>query len=257
MARKIVIASGKGGVGKTTVTANLGRSLASRSLRVALLDFDMGLNNLDVTLHVDQRVIFDLVDVVEGKCRVSQALIQDNTEPTLYIMPSCHQAKRIISVDAVKKLIAKMEDSYDYILIDCPAGIDIGFRRAVGCADECIVVATPHISSVRDASKALEYIDTLGLYGVSVVVNRVRGDLVSSGEVLSSTEIFSLLGHRALGVVPENDIININGTVESNPKDPFDMLADNLHNGNNNMYDCTSRYRGILGKFRSSIRRRV
>lgn len=257
MARKIVIASGKGGVGKTTVTANLGRSLASRSLRVALLDFDMGLNNLDVTLHVDQRVIFDLVDVVEGKCRVSQALIQDSIEPTLYIMPSCHQAKRIISVDAVKKLIGKMEDSYDYILIDCPAGIDIGFRRAVGCADECIVVATPHMSSVRDACKALEFIDTLGLYGVGIVVNRVRGDLVSRGEVLSCAEIFSLLGHRALGIIPENDQININGITELSTRDPFDMLADNVHNGSNNMYDCTQRYRGIVGRLRSSIRRRI
>ncbi len=257
MARKIVIASGKGGVGKTTITANLGRSLASMSLRVALLDFDMGLNNLDVTLHVDQRVIFDLVDVVEGKCRVSQALIQDNVEPTLYIMPSCHQAKRIISVDAVKKLLAKMEDSYDYILIDCPAGIDIGFRRAVGCADECIVVVTSHVSSVRDASKALEYIDTLGLYAVSIVVNRVRGDLVASGEVLSCAEIFSLLGHGALGVVPDSDMINVHGTAQGNISEPFDMLADNLHNGNSNMYNCTARYTGILGRLRSSIRRRV
>ncbi len=257
MARKIVIASGKGGVGKTTITANLGRSLASRSLRVALLDFDMGLNNLDVTLGVEQRVIFDLVDAVEGKCRVSQALIQDNIEPTLFIMPSCHQAKRIISVDAVKKLISKMEDSYDYILIDCPAGIDIGFRRAVGCADECIMVVTPHISSVRDSAKALDYIDTLGLFDVGIIVNRVRGDLVACGEVLSCTEVFSLLGHRSLGVVPENDDINIHGAVVLASNDPFDIIADNLHNGNNNMYDYTARYRGVMGRLRSKLRRRV
>ena len=142
MARKIVITSGKGGVGKTTVCANLGIALAKLSKRVMLLDLDIGLNNLDVALGIESKVVYDFVDVVEGKCRPMQALVQDETEPTLYTMPTCHLAKRQISVDATKKVISRLSDMFDYILIDCPAGIDGGFRRASACADEAIVVTT-------------------------------------------------------------------------------------------------------------------
>ena len=145
MARKIVITSGKGGVGKTTVCANLGIALAKMSKRVMLLDLDIGLNNLDVALGIESKVVYDFVDVVEGKCRPMQALVQDETEPTLYTMPTCHLAKRQISVDATKKVISRLSDMFDYILIDCPAGIDGGFRRASACADEAIVVTTPHL----------------------------------------------------------------------------------------------------------------
>ena len=144
MARKIVITSGKGGAGKTTVCCNLGIALARRSLRVLLVDLDMGLNNLDVTMQMETKVVYDLVDVVENRCRPQQALIQDDTEPTLYVMPSCHNPKRQVGVDAIKKVLGRLNDTFDYILIDCPAGIDVGFRRAVGCADEAIVVVTPH-----------------------------------------------------------------------------------------------------------------
>lgn len=254
MARKIVITSGKGGVGKTTVTANLGISLARRGLRVALLDFDIGLNNLDVAMHIDQQVVFDLVDVVEGRCRITQALIQDINEPSLYIMPSCHQAKRIISVDAVKKLISKMEDSYDYILIDSPAGIETSFRRAVCCANEAIVIVTPHLSAIRDADKALQYMRTLDLLSLSVVVNRVRGDLVARGEMLDAFEVFSLLGATPLGVLPDDDDINCYSTTTSN-KQAFNILASNLHNGTQVMFDCVSPYKGLFGKMRARAKR--
>ncbi|MCM1043740.1 MAG: septum site-determining protein MinD [Corallococcus sp.] len=257
MARKIVVTSGKGGVGKTTVTANLGIALAAKSLRVALLDFDMGLNNLDVAMGVDSKVVFDLVDVVEGRCRLRQALIADDNYPSLYIMPSCHQAKRIISVDAVKKLISKMEDSFDYVLIDCPAGMESGFRRAVNCADEAIVVVTPHLSSVRDASKVTEYLSAGSLLAVNVVVNRVRGDLVARGEMLDAFEIFSLLGQKALGVLPDDDGINCSSLSNSANSEPYRILAENLHQGQRVMYDCSAKYRGFFGRIRGSIKRKV
>ena len=256
MARKIVITSGKGGVGKTTLCANLGIALAQKSLRVALLDFDMGLNNLDVAMNIDRRVVFDFIDVVEGRCRVRQALIQDINEPTLYIMPSCHQAKRIVTVDMAKKVIARMEEGFDYILIDCPAGIDSGFRRAISCAEEAIVVVTPHLSSVRGADKVVACLVNAGFTQIYTVVNRLRGDLVMSGEMLTPTEIFSLIGQTALGIIPDDDSINCLTTAEGGRR-AYRILADNLHLGTAKMYDCLSRYKGLLGRMRRSIKRKV
>ena len=253
MARKIVVTSGKGGVGKTTVCANLGIALARKSLRVLLMDLDIGLNNLDVVMHVEDKVVFDFVDVVECRCRPSQALIQDENEPTLYVMPSCHLAKRQINADAVKKVVDRLNDNFDYILIDCPAGIDGGFRRAIACADEAIVVVTPHLSSVRDADKT---ICALADFQVNVIVNRVRGDLVASGEMLSAFEIFSILGHTPLGVIPENDDVNCNLRMQQNLR-AFDMLATNLQTGTFDVYDCVSPYKGIFGRMKRRLKRNV
>ena len=254
MARKIVVTSGKGGVGKTTVCANLGIALASKSLRVLLMDMDIGLNNLDVVMQVEDKVVFDFVDVVENRCRPSQALIQDAIEPTLQVMPSCHLAKRQITADQVKKVVSRLEDNFDYILIDCPAGIDSGFRRATACADEAIVVVTPHLSSVRDADKTIVEIgDSLV---VSVVVNRVRGDLVASGEMLSAFEVFSLLGKNSLGIIPENDDVNCNARLRTSSR-AFDLLADNLIKGTVELYDCVSQYKGIFGKLKRRLKRNV
>lgn len=254
MARKIVITSGKGGSGKTTVCANLGLALARRNLRVLLLDMDIGLNNLDVVMRVEDRVVYDFVDVVENRCRPSQALLQDDVEQTLYVMPNCHSAKRQITSDAVKKVVSRLSDNFDFVLIDCPAGIDVGFRRAVSCADEAIVVVTPHLSGVRDADKTIAQLDKS--FPVSIVVNRVRGDLVAGGEMLSAFEVFSLLSKTPLGVLPENDEVNCNLALHSDRK-AFDILAKNLQTGSSEMYDCVSRYKGIFGKIKRRLKRNV
>ena len=251
MARKIVVTGGKGGVGKTTVCANLGIALAHKSKRVLLMDLDIGLNNLDVTMHVEDKVVFDLVDVIENRCRPSQAFIQDSAEPTLYVMPSCHLAKRQINADQIKRVVSRLEDNFDYIFIDCPAGIDSGFRRAVACADEAILVVTPHLSSVRDADKAIA--ELIGNTPVSVVINRVRGDLVASGEMLSPFEVFSLLGQTALGVLPENDYVNCN--VRGSRVAAFDLLASNLETGKCELYDCVTPYKGVFGRLRRKLKR--
>lgn len=252
MARRIVVTSGKGGAGKTTVCANLGLALARRSLRVLLVDLDLGLNNLDVALRVENKIVYDFVDVCEGRCRPSQALIQDDNEPTLYVMPSCHSAKRQITVDMANKVINKIADNFDYVLVDCPAGIDSGFRRAVSCANEAIVVVTPHLSTVRDADKTVQQLNDMAVY---VVVNRVRGDLVASGEMLSVFEVLSILNKTPLGAIPEDDNLNCNVLTHRNR--PFDILANNLQTGSREMYDCVSKYKGFFGKIKRKIKRNV
>lgn len=254
MARKIVVTSGKGGAGKTTVCANLGIAIARRSQRVLLMDMDIGLNNLDVVMRVENKVVYDFIDVVENRCRPSQALIQDDYEPTLYVMPSCHNAKRQITADAVKKVVGRLNDSFDYILIDCPAGIDGGFRRAISVADEAIVVVTPHLSTVRDADKTIA--ELRQLMPINVVVNRVRGDLVASGEMLSVFEVFSLLGQNSLGVIPENDDVNCNLELHADRK-AFDILAKNLETGSCEIFDCVSRYKGFFGRLKRRLKRNV
>ncbi len=255
MARIIVITSGKGGAGKTTICANLGLALARKNLRVLLMDLDIGLNNLDVVMNVEDKVVYDLIDVVENRCRPSQAFIQDDEEPTLYVMPSCKIAKRQVSSDAVKKVIRRVSDSFDYVLVDCPAGLDVGFRRAVNCANEAIVVVTPHLSGVRDADKTIAELNAQDI-SVNVVVNRVRGDLVAGGEMLSAFEVFSVLGQTSLGIIPESDDVNCNLRLHAKRK-AFDVLADNLHNGTFDMYDCVSRYNGLLGRWRRKLKKNV
>lgn len=253
MARKIVVTSGKGGVGKTTVCANLGMALARQNRRVLLIDLDIGLNNLDVVMKVEGKAVYDLVDVVECRCRPQQALVRDEAEPTLYTMGSCHNSRRQITPDAVNKVIDRLCASFDYIFVDCPAGIDSGFRRAVSCADEAIVVVTPHLSSVRDADKTVRYLADNMSY-VGIVVNRVRGDLIAGGEMLSAFEVFSLLGASPLGVLPESDEINC-GVRSGRANKPFDVLADNLQSGKKVMYDCVSPYKGLFGLFKRKMKR--
>jgi len=165
MARKIVITSGKGGVGKTTICANLGVKLANIGFRVAMLDADIGLNNLDVVMGIEDKIVFDIADVVSAKCRFKQALIQDDRYSTLYIMPSAQiDCKNLISGPQFKNVVDMLSPSFDYILIDCPAGIESGFHRAVFCANEALIIATPHISSVRDADKVLSILSNYNLH---------------------------------------------------------------------------------------------
>ena len=242
MARKIVLTSGKGGVGKTTVCANLGMALANRSQRVVAVDLDVGLNNLDVALGLDNRVVFDLVDVLENRCRIKQALLKVDNVPTFFVMPSCHQSVRMFTCENVKRIIQRLDEQFDYVLIDCPAGMDAGFIRAVNCADEALVVCTPHLSAVRDADKVVRYLTTLSPFSVGVVVNRVRGDLVAQGNMLSPMEVFALLGQKPLGIVADDDEINCFGQTSANP---FVILADNLHFGTQKLLDVVTPYKNF------------
>lgn len=257
MARRIVITSGKGGVGKTTFTACLGSRLAQMGLRVALIDLDLGLNNLDVILGVENRVVFDLIDVIEGRCRVKQALIQDIDIPFLYIMPSCHSDKRSVTAQSIKVVVNRMNELFDYILIDCPAGIDIGFHRAVVCADEAVIVTTPHISSIRDSEKVVDILGSYRLSEIYSVVNRVRGDLILDGDMADASEIFARLETKPLGVIPDDDAVTFKELRElkTPAASAVSMIAQNLHNGTELMFDYQTKYKGFFGRLRRSIKR--
>ncbi len=259
MARKIVVTSGKGGVGKTTITANLGYALAKKGLRVAMMDLDLGLNNLDVAFGVENKVVFDVVDVIEGRCRLKQAFLQNADHPSLYILPSCHSSSQsCITAQNVRLLTQKMNDMFDYIFIDSPAGIDNGFHRAASCADEAIVVCTPHVSSIRDADKVLHLLKSYDLLSVKIVVNRLRGDLVQKGEMIDAFQIFSLLNAKPLGIVPDWDPIATYAVGEGSDvtaDSVFRILAQNLHDGTSFMYDCSAPYKGFWGKIKRRLLR--
>ena len=207
MSRVIVITSGKGGVGKTSVTLGIGRGLSAMGCKTLLIDTDMGLNNLDVLMNVEDRIVFDISDVADARCRPKQALVEDPECENLMVLPSVRgYRKSDISGQTLRSVINSLP-GFEYVLIDCPAGIELGFHRAVSAASEALVVTTPHISAVKDAGKV---IGILGTYKIEarLIVNRVRGDMVLDGEMASPDDIRRALGIPLCGVIPENDEIN-------------------------------------------------
>jgi len=262
VARKIVITSGKGGVGKTTVTANLGIALATLGQRVCLLDIDFGLNNLDVVMGLENKVLYNMVDVLEGRCRIKQALIQDNYRKNLYVLPSGGiEGAHRISGQNIKLLVENFESLFDYMLFDCPAGIDLGFHRAVSCVNEAIVVATPNLTSLRDADKVVSILNSYKLDSVSLVVNRARGDLIMSEKMLAPQDVQALLKIDLIGVLPEEDIVFLtNGyslPKKSDSSKAYKMLALNVHKGNNKIFNATKKYSGFFGSIRRSVKKSI
>lgn len=205
MARKIVITSGKGGVGKTTVCCNLGVQLARLGYRVIVADLDFGLNNVDVVLGVENRAVYDVSDAVEGRCRARQVLSRHPEYPTLFTVSSNRVPDRYVSPQAVRLILDTLSPQFDFILIDSPAGIDEGFHRAVSCAEEGIIVTTPHISAMRDADRVAGMLKSYRLSSVGLVVNLVRKDMARRGEILSPDEISQILRVPLSAVVPEED----------------------------------------------------
>ncbi len=263
MCRRIVVTSGKGGVGKTTVCANLGYALARLDNKVLLIDVDFGLNNLDVVLGVENKIVYDVIDVISGKCRPTQALIQDFFVNNLYVLPSNHTYCKQIDDEKLKEVIDELSEQFDYVLIDCPAGIDAGFYRSVLCADEAILVTTPHISSVRDGDKVLTMLTNTHVNLTQLVVNRARGDLMLNGEMIDVTTIKEYLNIPLLGVVPEDDSISCqlltSGelNINSDAYVAYTMLACRLNDGKSEVFDCTRKYKGVLGGLRRKVRRIV
>ncbi|MEG1609266.1 MAG: septum site-determining protein MinD [Clostridia bacterium] len=264
MARKIVITSGKGGDGKTSITASIGTSLANRGNMVLLIDGDVGLNNLDVVMGMESRVVYDMSDVIDGKCGISQALIQDETCENLYVLPSAHAySNERISVAVFKQIIDSLNQTFDFILIDCPAGIEGSFHRAVCGAEEAIVITTPHTSAIRDADKVLTILQSYALRQVDVIVNRMRGDLVLMGKMMQPNEISKVLRANLLGIVPEDDGITVYsqlgriGLSNTPSKLSFDMIADNILSGQKRLFDVTQRYKSVFGKIKMFVERRL
>ncbi|MDE6189532.1 MAG: septum site-determining protein MinD [Clostridia bacterium] len=259
MARKIVVTSGKGGVGKTSVLASLGICLASKGKNVLMIDGDVGLNNLDVVMGMESRVVYDMADVIDNKCHINQALLQEDGT-SLYLLPSAHAySSERLSAAAFRELIGRIEDTFDFILIDCPAGIDAGFHRAVSCSDEALLVTTPHIPAIRDGDKVLALLRSYKLNAINLIVNRVRGDFVVTGKMMNGGEISNILRCPLVGVVPEDDAITIYsqlgriGMNSSSSRDAIDMIAENIVNNTFKLYDVTKGHRGLVGKFKRLI----
>ncbi len=256
MARKIVVTSGKGGVGKTTVAANLSAQLAKKGQRVILCDADFGLNNIDVAAGVEDLVAYDIVDVIEGRCRAKQALVRHPDCGNLYLLTSSHSApERYVSPQAVKVVLDSLAPQFDFIFIDCPAGIDEGFHRAVATADEALVVTTPHISALRDADKVITVLKSYQLNELSVVLNMVRGDLLLSGDILSPKEITELLKTPLIGLLPEE--LGIYKGNAAQPHAAFKVLANNVLTGKRKLYDVTRKYSGVLGNIRRVLKKNL
>ncbi|HEX5275020.1 MAG TPA: septum site-determining protein MinD [Candidatus Rubrimentiphilum sp.] len=206
-ARKIVLTSGKGGVGKTTATVNIGAALAKRGHRVILVDTDIGLRNLDLVLGLEKRIVFDLVEVIEGRCQVRQALIKDKRFESLAILPAAQtRNKDSITQAQMARLIDELADMADYVLIDCPAGIEGGFRNAIAGADEAIVVTTPEVSAIRDADRVIGKLAERSI-PMRLIINRIRPDMVRSGDMLSIDDVCEILSIELLGIIPDDEEI--------------------------------------------------
>ncbi len=226
-ARRIVVTSGKGGVGKTTTTANLGATLAARGQRVCLVDADIGLRNLDLVLGLEKRIVFDLVEVVEGRCQLRQALIKDKRfGESLAILPAAQtRDKTSVSETQFATVIDGLAEMFDYVIIDCPAGIEHGFRNAIAGAREAIVVTTPEVSAIRDADRVIGKLNERGL-PMRLLLNRIRPDMVRSGDMLSVDDVCEILSIELLGVVPDDeDVIDTTNRGEPLALSPDSKLA--------------------------------
>ncbi len=263
MARTIVLTSGKGGVGKTTVTANLGMHLANKNYRVCLIDMDIGLNNLDVVMNMEDRVVYSMLDVIEHKCRLKEALVEDDTYPLLYLLSSGGLNQNLtITISQIKQVISELDKTFDYILIDCPAGIDAGFKRAVSLAEEALVVTTPHLSSLRDADKVVTILTSYNISSKRFVINRARGDLIKDKLMFDVYDIGKTLNIEFGGVIPEDDKVITNTSANiTNMKvavnRAFDILANNIVTGEKKLFDCTYKYRGLIGSIKKLLKRSV
>ncbi len=206
--RVLTITSGKGGVGKTTTTANLGTGLAMRGKKVAIVDSDIGLRNLDAVLGLENRIVYDLVDVVEGQCRLRQALIKDKRLPELYLLPAAQtRDKNAVNSIQMEQLCQQLRREFDFVLIDSPAGIEQGFRNAIVGADEIIIVANPEMASVRDADRIIGLVEAAGKPEPRLVLNRLRPEMIRRGDMMDVADVLEVLGVELLGIVPEDEMI--------------------------------------------------
>lgn len=222
MGEVIVVTSGKGGVGKTTTTANIGTGLAMEGKRVAIVDADIGLRNLDVVMGLENRIVYDIVDVVEQVCRIKQGLIKDKRFDGLFLLPAAQtKDKNAVSPAQMLELCNELKEMFDYIIIDCPAGIEQGFQNAIAGADSAIVVTTPEISAVRDADRIIGLLEAKGLHNPKLIVNRIRPDMVKKGDMMNIDDMIDILAIDLMGVVPDDEAI----VISTNKGEP--VVTDN------------------------------
>jgi septum site-determining protein MinD len=208
MGEAIVVTSGKGGVGKTTTSANIGTALALLGKKVCMVDTDIGLRNLDVVMGLENRIIFDLIDVAEGRCRLEQALVKDKRFEELYMLPAAQtKDKHAITPNAVRDIVLNLKKDFEFVIIDCPAGIEQGYKNAVAGADKAIVVTTPEHAAVRDADRIIGLLEQDGLKGPKLIINRVKPSMMRKGDMLEIDDILQVLAIDLLGIVPDDEAV--------------------------------------------------
>ena len=261
-AQVITVTSGKGGVGKTTVTANVGMALALAGKKVVCIDADIGLRNLDVVLGLENRIVYDIVHVVEGRCRTRQALIRDKRVPELYLMPAAQSRdKSAVRPEDMVRICEELRPDFDYILIDSSAGIEEGFRTALAPADLVLLVTNPEVAAVRDADRVIGLVEAMGKPAPKLIVNRLKPDMVRRGDMLDTGDVLEILAIELLGVIPEDEqvIVSTNRGVpvvleERSPAgQAFRAIARRLM-GENVPFALSEDGQGVLGWLRRLVR---
>jgi septum site-determining protein MinD len=210
MGKIIIIASGKGGTGKTTTTANLGAALAMRGNLVALVDMDMGLRNLDVTLGLENSIVYDISDVVEDVCSLDEALIKDLRYENLYFIPAPQTRDASgLKDEAVKNIWEQLQSRFDYCIVDAPAGVDGGFLYAAMCADSAIIITMPELTALRDADRTISVLEEHDITDIKVVINRVRADMINRGIMMNMDDCIDILQIPVLGIIPDDEELMI------------------------------------------------
>ncbi|MEF9840581.1 MAG: septum site-determining protein MinD [Lachnospiraceae bacterium] len=225
MGEIIVITSGKGGVGKTTTTANIGVGLSQLDKTVVIIDTDLGLRNLDVVMGLENRIVYNIVDVVEGHCRMKQALIKDKRYPNLSLLPSAQtKDKSAVSPEQMRKLTEELVEEYDYVILDCPAGIEQGFQNAIAGANRAIIVTTPEVSAIRDADRIIGLLEAKHIKKLDLIINRLRIDMIKRGDMMSVEDVTEILSIPLIGIIPDDQQVVI-GTNQGEPVIGLDSIA--------------------------------
>jgi len=239
MGEVFVITSGKGGVGKTTASANIGSGLAIKGKRVVMVDADIGLRNLDVVMGLENRIVYDLIDVIDGNCRLKQALIKDKRYANLFLLPAAQtKDKNAVSPEQMRGLCESLREEFDYVIIDCPAGIEQGFKNAIAGADKAIVVTTPEVSAVRDADRIIGLLEANELRNPLLILNRIKPEMVKRGDMMAMEDVTEILAIDILGVVPDDEKI----VVAANKGEP--CVADESSKAGQAFRDITRRVLG-------------
>ncbi len=261
-AKVITITSGKGGVGKTTITANLGAALASRGQRVVCIDADIGLRNLDVVLGLENRIVYDLVDVVEGRCRLRQAMIRDKRIAGLFLIPAAQtRDKTAVSPSDMVRVCNDLREEQDWIIIDSPAGIERGFRNAIAPADQVFVITNPEVSAVRDADRIIGLVEAEEKGMPQLIINRMNYEMVKRGDMITTDDIVELLAIHLIGIIPEDErvVVSTNrGTpIALDGKSQAGMAFHNISRrmmGEEVPFPDFSKGRGVLSRLSHFIR---
>ena len=222
MTRIIVVTSGKGGVGKTTVSANLGMTIASLGRKVILVDADFGLRNLDLILGLENRIVYTAVEVIEGECRLEQALVRDKRQPNLFLLPAAqNRTKDAVTPEQMRELINNLSNLADYVIVDSPAGIESGFQNAIAGAKEALIVSTPEVASVRDADRVVGLLEANGIKRIHLIINRIKPQMVQVNDMMSPDDILEILAIPLIGLIPDDERV----IVASNRGEPL-ILAE-------------------------------